>query len=65
MTWSLWHWTAGRVTFTTRTSIPDAGGNAYLAVTFSAGTWLIRAQAAPTAMNANSTWTPDQRFVVR
>jgi hypothetical protein len=44
---------------------PDAGGTASIAVTFSsAGTWLVRSMASPTARNANSLWTPWETFRV-
>jgi hypothetical protein len=45
---------------------PAASGAAAIAVTFnSPGSWYLRAQAAPTARNANSLWTSQERFLVR
>ena len=47
------------------TVTPDATGLAPLSVTFStAGSWMVRSMAVPTTMNANSTWSPAQRYDV-
>jgi len=47
------------------TVTPDAAGAARLPVTFgSRGSWMVRAMAAPTAANANSAWSPAQRYDV-
>ncbi len=42
-------------------TIDDAGVAAW-PVTFSSGTWYVRAQAQPTPVNANSFWTPNQYY---
>ncbi len=57
----------GRTWVTQRevTLTADAAGRASLAVTFStAGAWSVRAIAVPTAANANSVWSPLERFLV-
>jgi hypothetical protein len=44
----------------------DAGGRAVLRVTFpAAGHWAVRAIAIPTPLNANSVWSPMQRYDAR
>jgi hypothetical protein len=40
----------------------DDAGVASWPVTFSSGTWYVRAQAQPTPVNANSFWTPSQYY---
>ena len=43
----------------------DATGRATLAVTFpAAGNWSVRAMAVPTQANANSAWSPLERYLV-
>lgn len=43
----------------------DATGRATLAVTFpTAGAWYVRAMAAPTQADANSVWSPLERYLV-
>ena len=43
----------------------DASGRATLAVTFpTAGAWSVRAMAVPTQANANSVWSPLERYLV-
>ena len=43
----------------------DATGRATLAVTFpTAGAWSVRAMAVPTQANANSVWSPLERYLV-
>ena len=57
----------GRTWVTQRevTVTADATGRASLAVTFSAaGAWSVRAIAVPTTANANSAWSPLERFLV-
>ena len=57
----------GRTWVTQRevTVTADATGRASLAVTFpAAGAWSVRAIAVPTAANANSVWSPLERFQV-
>jgi len=47
------------------TVTPDATGLALLPVAFaSRGSWMVRAMAVPTAANANSVWSPAQRYDV-
>ena len=47
------------------TVTPDATGWARLRVTFaSRGSWMVRSMAVPTASNANSVWSPGQRYDV-
>ena len=47
------------------TVTPDAAGAAHLSVTFgSRGSWSMRAVALPTGTNANSAWSPGQRYDV-
>jgi hypothetical protein len=47
------------------TVTPDATGLAPLSVTFSTpGIWMVRSMAVPTTTNANSTWSPAQRYDV-
>lgn len=47
------------------TVTPDAAGAAHLVVTFgSRGSWSVRAMALPTATNANSAWSPGERYDV-
>ena len=47
------------------TVTPDATGWARLRVTFgSRGSWMVRAMAVPTPTNANSAWSPGQRYDV-
>jgi hypothetical protein len=44
---------------------PDATGVAPLSVTFSTrGSWMVRSMADPTPTNANSVWSPAQRYDV-
>jgi hypothetical protein len=50
----------------TQVATPDAAGLASIFVTFSSpGSYYVRAQANPTAVNANSGWSPIERYDVR
>jgi hypothetical protein len=50
----------------TQVATPDAAGLASIFVTFSSpGSYYVRAQANPTALNANSGWSPIERYDVR
>ena len=52
--------------FTTRDAYVDASGVASYTWTFTArGEWYVRSMANPTTFNANSTWTPIERYSVR
>jgi hypothetical protein len=52
--------------FTTRSVYTDASGRASYTWTFSArGEWYVRSIANPTAANANSAWSPVERYSVR
>jgi hypothetical protein len=44
------------------TLVIDDEGIATWTVTFSSGSWYVRAQAQPTPVNANSFWTPNQYY---
>jgi len=45
---------------------PDSTGAAALTITFDrAGRWSVRSLARPTAVNANSVWTPSEQFLVQ
>jgi hypothetical protein len=47
------------------TVTPDATGLAPLSVTFGTrGSWMVRSIAVPTTTNANSPWSPAQRYDV-
>ena len=49
----------------TLTETPSAAGRATISVPFNtAGAFYVRVQAAPTALNANSAWSPIQRYDV-
>ena len=52
--------------FTTRSVYVNAAGQASYSWTFSArGEWYVRSIANPTAANANSAWSPVERYTVR
>ena len=52
--------------FLTQTLAVDTSGKASLAVTFStAGSYYVRSFATPTTFNANSGWSPPERYDVR
>ena len=65
VTWQIWRLVSGRWTlFLSEQSDPDVSGIAFLSITFNTGSWYVRSQAMPTSLNANSVWTPKQRFDV-
>ncbi len=64
ITWEMRRFANGRWTTSTASSVPDAQGVATVTVTFTPGSWVIRARTLPTTMNANSVPTYD-RYVVR
>lgn len=50
---------------TTEVATPDAAGIATVLVSFNApGKWYVRSQANPTSLNANSGWSPIERYDV-
>jgi hypothetical protein len=56
------HWSP----FTTRSVYANAAGQASYTWTFATrGEWYVRSIANPTASNANSAWSPVERFSVR
>jgi hypothetical protein len=63
--WQIWRLVSGRWTlFLSEQSDPDVSGTAFLSITFNTGSWYVRSQAMPTSLNANSVWTPKQRYDV-
>ena len=58
---------SGRWTEVLTTDVaPDASGVAALPITFgSRGSWYVRSMALPTPFNANSAWSPIERYDVR
>jgi hypothetical protein len=67
VTFEVYHLVGSTWQLTTRqTAQPDATGLASAVLRFSGpGTWSVRSMARPTALNANSFWTPAERYVVR